>query len=327
MIAGFLIHLEFCFRIDDLETLQQIQEEYTEGNAPFREQSGTTNQQQISESSETSSQLQEVYYFFPALVNTENPPEVWNQGDAECYQCGWYFHSIHPDQFLSTRFLHVLILRIAFYFALASDPDDLHPEVPVICRRCSVWKHGIAWKNRYGIESVMEVGLQRQWISVMMRCPQGTEFKCIQLRSEVTKNVRKVKEEFCPMVEMSESFIHPFNVKFPFSVTSDMNVYTIREIAATIATGEPCVMDVQGQCPLPVEQLLFFEPYFGLGRELIQELFEQNPEERVPEAFLVQLAKQLYHRRKLYQQMICPDPSILEEIQTETDQFRQCLTL
>ena len=129
------------------------------------------------------------------------------------------------------------------------------------------------------------------------------------------------------MVEMSESFIHPFNVKFPFSVTSDMNVYTIREIAATIATGEPCVMDVQGQCPLPVEQLLFFEPYFGLGRELIQELFEQNPEERVPEAFLAQLAKQLYHRRKLYQQMICPDPSILEEIQTETDPFRQCLNI
>jgi len=41
---------------------------------------------------------------------------------------------------------------------------------------------------------------------------------------------------------------------------------------------------------MPVEQLLFFEPYFGLGRELIQELFEHR-DERVPEAFLAQLAK------------------------------------
>ena len=155
-----------------------------------------------------------------------------------------------------------------------------------------------------------------------MRCLQGTEFKCIQLRSEVTKTVRQAKDEFCPLVEMSESFIHPFSVKFPFPTPSDKEVYTLQELAATLATGEPCVMDMQGQCPLPVEQLLFFEPYFGLGRELIQELFEKHPEERVPESFLAQLAKRVHHRRKLYEQMICPDPNTHEEIQNQTDIFQ-----
>ena len=326
MIVGFLTHLEFCFKIDDLETLQEIQNQVKQNDAFLSpKERENTNQQQISESSGTDSQSQDVYYFFPALVSIDNPPEVWNQSDATSYRFGWCFRSIHPDEFLSTRFLHVVILRIAFHFALASEPDDQLPELPVICRRCSVWKHGIAWKNRYGIESVVEVGLQRQWVSVMMWCPKGTEFKCIQLRSEVTRKIRKAKDEFCPAVKVSELFIHPSNVKFPFAVTSNMKEYTIREVASTLATGEPCVMDRLGQCPLPVEQLLFFEPYFGFGRELIQELFEQHPEERVPESFLAQLAKQVFHRRTLYEQMICPDPSNHGEIHSEADPFRQCL--
>ena len=315
MIVGFLIHLQFCFKIDDLETLKEIRDQAKKNDAfLFPKESEITSQEQISESSKITSQFQEVYYFFPALVNIDNPPEVWSQSDTVSYQSGWCFRSVYPDQFLSTRFLQVVILRIAFYFALASEPDDQLPEVPVICRRCSVWKHGIAWKNRYGIESVVEVGLQRQRVSVMMRCPKGAEFKCIQLRSEVTRKIRKAKDEFCPMVKMTELFIHPSNVKFPFTVTSDLKEYTIRELASTLATGEPRVMDTRGHWPLPVEQLLFFEPYFGLRRELIQELFKQDPEERVPEAFLAQLAKQVYRRRTLYEQMICPDPSIHGEI-------------
>ena len=177
MIVGFLTHLQFCFKIDDLETLKEIGDQAKKNDAfLFPKESEITSQEQISESSEIASQLQEVYYFFPALVNIDNPPEVWSQSDAVSYQSGWCFRSINPDQFLSTRFLQVVILRIAFHFALASEPDDQVPEVPVICRRCSVWKHGIAWKNRYGIESVVEVGLQRQCVSVMMRCPKGAEF-------------------------------------------------------------------------------------------------------------------------------------------------------
>ena len=140
----------------------------------------------------------------------------------------------------------------------------------------------------------------------------------------MTRKIRKAKDEFCPVVKVSELFIHPSNVKFPFSVTSNMKQYTIREVATTLATREPCVMDRLGLYPLPVEELLFFEPYFGFGRELIQELFEQQ-EERVPESFLAQLAKQVFHRRTLYEQMICPDPSNHGEIHSEADPFHQCL--
>jgi len=83
MVAGFLTHPEFCFKVEDLETLQLIERETKQNDTlQFTDKSGTTNQQQISESS-TALQSQEVYYFFPALVNTENPPEIWNQVEEE----------------------------------------------------------------------------------------------------------------------------------------------------------------------------------------------------------------------------------------------------
>ena len=47
--------------------------------------------------------------------------------------------------------------------------------------------HGIGWLKRIPIETVVEVGLQKQSVNVMMCCPKGEEVKCIQLRSEVVQ--------------------------------------------------------------------------------------------------------------------------------------------
>ena len=104
MIVGFLTHLEFCFEIDDPEIIKRIEDE-----AP---------------KDETSLDLLDEYYFFPALVSVDTPHQVWQEDDSMVYQCGWYY-KCHPDQFLTSRFLHVLILRLAFSFALGL--DKYHP--------------------------------------------------------------------------------------------------------------------------------------------------------------------------------------------------------
>ena len=140
MIVGFLTNLEFCFKIDDPQTLQRIEDEAILPEATLDLSS-------------------DEYYFFPALVSVKNPLQVWQPDDTMTYRCGWYYHCTHPDQFLTSRFLQVLILRLAFTFALAIDPHHYpQDDVPVLCRRCSVWKHGIGWLNRAGIETVVEVG-------------------------------------------------------------------------------------------------------------------------------------------------------------------------
>ena len=60
MIAKFLTHLEFCFKVDDHETLDLLKD-------------GIVHEENIPQS------LSEEFYFFPALVNIENPLQVWEQ--------------------------------------------------------------------------------------------------------------------------------------------------------------------------------------------------------------------------------------------------------
>ena len=248
MVSEFLVHLEFCFKIEDHETLALLKDE----------------------AEDTSPDVSEEYYFFPALVSVENPLHVWELNDAMCCKCGWYYRCI---QFLTTQFLHVLILRLAFTFALKLDPGDCHEDSLAIRRKCSVWKHGIAWLNGNSIETVVEVGLQYQSVIVMMRCPTGKEAKCVQLRSEVIQKVLQVKDEHCKAVKMSESFIHPTDVSYPF--THDVEqFYSFTGIAWAISKGEENALDQRGRHPIPLQDLLLFDP--DTSTELLKELFSEK---------------------------------------------------
>ena len=256
MVSGFLTHLEFCFKIEDLKTLSLLKEE-------------------ASIVEDTYPDVSEEYYFFPALVSVENPLDVWEQKDYVCCKCGWFYQCIQQDQFLTTQFLHVLILRLAFTFALKLDPGDCREESLSLCRKCSVWKHGIAWVNRVPIETVVEVGLQYQSVIVMMRCPKGKEAKCAQQCSEVIQKILEAKDEHCKPVEMSESFIHPTNVKHPF--TGNNKFYSLTEIARVTVTREENALDQRGRNPIPVQDLLLFDPCnTDSNTELLRELFSEK---------------------------------------------------
>ena len=259
MIAKFLIHLEFCFKIKDHEMLGLLKDE-------------------AANLEDTPADVSDEYYFFPALVSVENPLHVWEENDDMCIKCGWFYQCIQEDQFLTTQFLHVLILRLAFTFALKLQPGDFHQSSISFCRRCPVWKHGIAWLTRAPIETVVEVGLQHQSVTVLMRCPKGEEDKCVQLRSKVIKKVLEAKDEYCKAVKMSESFVHPKDVKYPFTDNiEDIKLYNLTEIAMVTISKEGNALDRENQNPIPVQDLLLFNPYnFGTNAELLRELFSEK---------------------------------------------------
>ena len=253
MVCEFLIHLEFCFKIEDHETLELLKDE----------------------AEDMSSNVSEAYYFFPALVSVENPLHIWEQDDAMCCKCGWFYQCIRHDQFLTTQFLHVIILRLAFTFALRLDPGDCREDSLFLRRKCSVWKHGIGWLNWVPIETVVEVGLQHQSVIVMMRCPKGEKAKCVQLRSEVIQKILSAKDEHCKAVEMSESFIHPMDVKYPISdINGDVRCYSLTGVARMINKGATNVLDQRGRNPLSVQDLLLVDPYNN--DMLLGELFSEK---------------------------------------------------
>ena len=80
---------------------------------------------------------------------------------------------------------------------------------------------------------------------------------------------------------MSESFIHPTNVKYPFTDnTEDVKFYSLTEIARgiNISKGEAAnAFDHKGQNPIPVQDLLLFDPCNSdTSTELLRELFSEQ---------------------------------------------------
>ena len=308
MVVGFLTDLEFCFKIDDPQTLQRIEDEAILPEATL--------------------DPSDEYYFFPALVSVENPLQVWQPDDTMTYQCGWYYEC-SQNQFLTTRFLHVLILRLAFLHALALNSNHLLQHSPVICRRCSVWKHGIGWL-RDGIETAVEVGLQCQYVTVMMQCRKEKEIKCAQLRASIICEVVKAKEEFCPAVKLFESIIHPSCISYPFISRENISIHNITDIARAITDKETDIVDQRGLNMIALSTLLAFEPYLYVSPELLNELFAvDNSEKPVPEPFLARFAGHVYSQMPLYEKAIAPQPAIdyQEDLSRESLQARKCLVL
>ena len=111
MLVRFLTHLEYYHEISDEDTLKLMGEQI--GNSD-----------------------NETYLFFPALVIAEAPCNVWSFKPSFINHCGWILKCVKSEQFFTSRFIEVLILRLAFSYALDSandnttDHDDSN--VPVI---------------------------------------------------------------------------------------------------------------------------------------------------------------------------------------------------
>ena len=269
VIVAYMTHLEFCFRIKDKHILAMI------------------TKYAVYESAAT-----EEYYFFPALVSVENPTDVCQPHQSIDYECGWLYKCSKETEQLTTRFLHVLILRLAF----ACDPPDdpTETESVVLLRKCSVWKHGIAWWTNDGIEVIVEVGLQCRWVAVMLRCPNDKKVECAELRSKVIHTVLKVKTDFCPAIAMTEYLIAPSSLKYPFE-GRELTLYHMREATAATIEGKDYARDTEGKNPITIPQLLPFEPYHNMG-DLVPKFFSGDTSVPVTPEELMQLAEKCHDK-------------------------------
>ena len=293
MIVSFLSHLEFC---------QQIAE--SEASVISGGQLGG------------SQQPSETFYFFPALVSEDRPKESCRSIEQTHYKCGWSLQCIRSDQFLSPRFLHVLLLRLAFSFALAPETAEEDKACPVLQRRCNVWKAGIHWQNRDGVEAIVEVVEQNTAVTMVMGCLEGREVECAGLRSELIQAILATKERFCAAVELRESFIHPAELSsYPLKSSKLIPSFTITELATAITEDKQVVTRKQGhgQQMLGIRELLYFEPYTCFNSTLLAELFKaENSDKEVPDIFHLDAGKAAHSKVHILVKILEHNPRELQ---------------
>ena len=268
LVVAFLRHLEFCQEISESEVSLIATRHFRCSCGPV-----------------------ERFFFFPALVSEERPSEAGAAIETPSYRCGWILQCSLPHQFLTPQFLHVLLIRLAFSFAMS--PGNTH-EVqtsPVLERRCCVWKNGICWLNRKGVETTVEVTEQSTVVSLTVSCLTGREMECVKHRSQVIKCILETREELSPVVTMKESLIHPGSLTTPTPLSS-LQLYSLSELAEALVDDESVLVSQPGKTMVEVEQLLHFEPYFCFSLEMLRVLFaEEHSEEIVPETFFDVVSK------------------------------------
>ena len=132
--------------------------------------------------------------FFPALIAEERPQHIERH-----FKIGWCLKVTSKYSF-SIRFLHVLLLHLAFQYSKAVRGKRKALVGSDLQRNCSVWKNGIHWHNDKGVETIVEQVDGNQCVMVLMSCEDEAEEDMIKLHCELIKTVIDLVKDYCPTI-------------------------------------------------------------------------------------------------------------------------------
>ena len=209
--------------------------------------------------------------FFPSLINTEPPAYIEIENGL-----GWCLWCPDHNQFLSTRFLHLLLFSLSYVFCFprynragefASDPQIL-----MLARRCDVWTNGIYWKNDDDkVEVIVEVTEHYRCVTVL------TSMNDIENSHNVFNNVIKtvltLKSQMHSF-ECEEYLISPSDTGKARSLpVQERTLYNIKNVARSVlAKGN--VTDDGDNKTINIEEIVgSHDPFLCIAPSVTKALF------------------------------------------------------
>ena len=312
VLIGFMTHLEFCREILDSELLELITKHHESLNIM-----------------DMFTSENERYFLFPGLITQQAPDNLWEESHDFKY-CGWILQCAGPSQFFSSRFLQVLLLRLAFSFALVK--IEVNEAIPAFQRECSIWKNGIFWGEIFGMETIVEIHSSNKTVILQIRCREEHFLHCIAQRSHIIRRILQCVQDFCPQIKTVDSFIHPLGAtKFPINLTSEMPRFNVQKIAEAIVKFGDCypLSVVSARRTILLDDLITFEPYAEIGLSMLRSLHcdQNNLGNKLSNQVLEVLSLKLYRKANLFVE-IFKEPRLLsstpagEEFLTVFKQWR-----
>ena len=270
MLVGCLENMEFCHPVD-LSTLQ------------------ATNLRAAS----LSPSLGVNHLFFPCLVNEHRPD------DLPSPRFGWCLGCSDPHQFFINRFLHVLLLRLAFTFPLASESRSLSSSLHGLERQCEVWKNGMCWKSVSGVSTIVEIVDLNRWIIVLVS--EKTR-EAAQTYSSVIRMILDLQHQLCSAVTTCECLISPSLLdRYPFDALPDTDLFDLPTVARAMLLHHKLLLDrKKGKNEFSTDEALSCEPYYLLQPSYVCQLFNQSmASQPVPDPLLQKVLRycQLPHQK------------------------------
>ena len=172
--------------------------------------------------------------FFPSLINAEPPRDTKIENGL-----GWCLWCPDHNQFLSTRFLHVLLFSLSYIFCLPryNKAGELarDPQVQMLARRCDVWTNGIYWQNDDDkIEVIVELTEHYRCVTIVTSINDVK--KSHKVFNDVVRVILKLKNQMHSF-ECEEYLIAPSDVGKAHSLLMDKRtLYNIKSVARSVLT-------------------------------------------------------------------------------------------
>ena len=260
ILVGALESMEFCHPVNPFAFL-------------------TTNLECI-EATEVHMTSEPSYLFFPSLVKEHRPSNLPSP------KFGWCLGCSDPHQFFTTRLVHVLLLRLAFTFPLASEHLPSSSSLHGLERQCQVWRNGISWKNVFGVTTIVDILDHNRWVIVMA---SKRSRKAAEVCSSVIRLILNIQEEFGRVLSVCECFISPSLLeRYPFDVLPDTDLFSIHNVARSMLLRHDLVLDrKEGKNELQTQDCLLFEPYYRIKPASVCQLFSKSmADQPVPASLL-----------------------------------------
>ena len=268
MLVGCLENMEFCHPVDPL-ALQGTNLE--------------TNKATLLSSLSGASHL-----YFPSLVKEHRP------GDLPSPMFGWCLGCSDPYQFFSNRFVHVLLLRLAFMFPLASKHLPPSSSLCGLERQCEVWQNGIIWNSGSGVSAIVEIVDRNRWVIVLV---SEKSREAAETCSSVIRMILDLQQQLCSVVSTCECLISPSLLDhYPFDTLPDTYLFDLQSVARAMLvrkTQHKFILDrKKGMKKYPTDEALSYEPYYLLQPSSVCQLFKQSmASQPVPDPLLQEVLR------------------------------------
>ena len=226
------------------------------------------------------------HLFFPSLIKEHRPA-----CNLPSPRFGWCLGCSDPHQFFSNRFLHVLLLRLAFTFPLASDYLPPSSSLCGLERQCKVWQNGIIWKSVSGVSTIVEIVDRNRWVIVLMSEKSREAAKTC---SSVIRMILNLQQQLCSVVSTCECLISPSLLDhYPFDALPDTDLFVMRNVARSMLLRHKVLLDrKEGMNTYSTDEALSCEPYYLLQPSSVCQLFNQSmANQPVPDPLLQEVLR------------------------------------
>ena len=206
------------------------------------------------------------FLFFPALCSADKNKVEWVTPPDLSYGIGWLARCTDPCDYLSPRFHHVLMLRLVFKFTLSAHPpaDQVSsgsPDLSHFQRRCTVWKTGVHWLMKEGVECMVELAGANREVVVHTKSTKDRAENCATVFNDIVSCVMEAKAEFCHSVRL-EFFLLDSTSEAEYH--SADNLFAMRDVERVLTSADgraEVVVSASGRKQLERSKLLYLHNF------------------------------------------------------------------